>query len=371
MRTFSRLLAPVDSAVFMSRYWHRELLHIRRTRNNAYETLLPPSELGAYLASYSLHPTFIRVIVDGIDRTQRDWTRRVTGRGDAAVTVDPARLMSWFARGATIVVNGAGQALPRLIRLTAALEDELSTHVHANLYITPAGHGGLAPHVDDHDVMVLQLHGQKVWHVCEVNPANGDRQRIELEAGDLLYLPRHTMHEARAAVTSSIHLTLGFQPPQWHHVLGNFLNVESDKPVPPELVADQEALRNVLRDKMASALAMPTEELLAVRHSAATRILDVGSWFENAVNVGSLRPESRIIRRVGTRTATKSREQRLLITVGTETHILVEPLAVIAEALLSPSGGTIREKQGPCPDALGLQIAKDLIRIGALEIESL
>ena len=51
-----------------------------------------------------------------------------------------------------------------------------------NAYLTPAGAVGKPPHTDDHDVVVLQLWGSKLWHLGE--------EEVQLRAGDVMYLPQ-------------------------------------------------------------------------------------------------------------------------------------------------------------------------------------
>ena len=45
--------------------------------------------------------------------------------------------------------------------------------VGANVYLTPPGTQGFAPHFDDVDVFLLQLEGRKHWRLYE--PSEGDK----------------------------------------------------------------------------------------------------------------------------------------------------------------------------------------------------
>ena len=77
----------------------------------------------------------------------------------------------------------------------------------ANVYLTPPGTQGFAPHFDDVEVFILQLEGKKRWRVYEPTTAQGRLPRFSsgnftqeeiglpaldtvLEAGDMLYMPR-------------------------------------------------------------------------------------------------------------------------------------------------------------------------------------
>ena len=102
-------------------------------------------------------------------------------------------------------------------RVVAALERDLGCLVGTNSYLTPPGGAqGLAPHWDDVDVWVVQVEGRKHWTVYERRGENTDAVapsgdlargsrfvsgRVELEAvlspGDVLYIPRGTVHQAR------------------------------------------------------------------------------------------------------------------------------------------------------------------------------
>lgn len=111
--------------------------------------------------------------------------------------------------------------------ILATLEKFWQCACGCNVYVTPADSQGFAPHYDDIDAFVLQLEGAKRWRVYEpfaddqyprlssrnYTQEEVSRQRVlfdgTLEAGDVLYMPRGTIHQAECASgTHSIHATI-------------------------------------------------------------------------------------------------------------------------------------------------------------------
>ena len=99
----------------------------------------------------------------------------------------------------------------------------------AHVYVSPPGGAALANHTDETDVVVLQVSGAKDWTVCAPVPnvakhgtcATYDEaemsdldvcSRLTLWPGDLLVVPRRSVHSARARPDlGSTHLTLGLR----------------------------------------------------------------------------------------------------------------------------------------------------------------
>jgi len=119
-------------------------------------------------------------------------------------------------------------------RVLYLLECYFGGLVGSNCYITPAGSQGLAPHHDDVEVFVCQLEGSKRWRLYKpIDPlaegCSGDLDRhligqphieVVLEPGDLLYMPRGTIHEAMAQEELSSHLTISaMQGQNWGKLL--------------------------------------------------------------------------------------------------------------------------------------------------------
>ncbi|XP_038878779.1 uncharacterized protein LOC120070934 isoform X3 [Benincasa hispida] len=141
-----------------------------------------------------------------------------------------------FKEGYTIALRGMEfrcEKIAAIANTVACLFGQPS--VGANMYLTPPSSQGLARHYDDHCVFVCQLAGSKQWTVfspprtclprlydshefpscSEVeSPFTVGRQFL-LREGDVLYIPRGFLHEARTVNDgpdgSSLHLTFGIE----------------------------------------------------------------------------------------------------------------------------------------------------------------
>ena len=134
------------------------------------------------------------------------------------------RVASEFASGATIVLQALHLNHLPLALFCRELEARLGQPVQANAYYTPRAAQGLPVHHDTHDVMVLQVAGEKRWLVydpvlelplkhqrysAELGELGATVLDLTLTAGDTLYLPRGWLHEALTSQRDSLHLTIG------------------------------------------------------------------------------------------------------------------------------------------------------------------
>ncbi|MGY6501093.1 MAG: JmjC domain-containing protein [Acidimicrobiales bacterium] len=145
----------------------------------------------------------VRMVQDGavLDPARYCATRRIGGRVLDDV-IDPARLADRYSEGATVVLQSLHRTWPAVGRFAAALEAAISHPVQVNAYLTPPGAAGLAPHADEHDVIVVQLHGTKRWTVEGLG-------ELVLQPGDRLYMPTGTCHSAASQSDASLHMTVG------------------------------------------------------------------------------------------------------------------------------------------------------------------
>ena len=108
--------------------------------------------------------------------------------------------------GCTVLLLDLEPVWPGVRDLAVRLSSELEEEVQVNAYLTPRQQAGLPRHADDHDVIVVQLHGRKHWRVFD----RSGEPVVETALGprDVLYVPRGWEHEVRAD-TFSLHLTIG------------------------------------------------------------------------------------------------------------------------------------------------------------------
>lgn len=155
-------------------------------------------------------------------------------REDGAV--DLPGLFHAFDRGATLVVSRFHELHPALMRFCRGLEQVFLHGVQANIYLTPPGAQGFRAHYDVHDVLVLQVAGEKRWRIWPGQPVpqptwrtpwpggiepDGEAETLTLRPGDSLYIPRGVMHDAAAQDGSepSLHVTIGLLDPSFATVL--------------------------------------------------------------------------------------------------------------------------------------------------------
>ena len=129
----------------------------------------------------------------------------------------------------------------------AAWRSSSCTGVQANAYLTPPGAQGFRVHYDTHDVLVLQVEGEKAWRVWPGQPLphptrrtpwqremtpEGEPAGLTLRPGEVLYLPRGTLHDARGqAGAASLHLTIGLLEPSWADAMRLLLDrLEATRP---------------------------------------------------------------------------------------------------------------------------------------------
>lgn len=216
------LLEPLAVTTFFDRVWGVRHHHVQRCRPGYFDRLVRgQSALDDLLEQFRPAPASVR-LVRGPEHRGSQLYRNADG------SLDLDRVRSDFADGYTIIVENIERYSRSMSTLTHALEVELNFPTHVNAYLTPPRSTGFLPHYDHHDVLVLQIHGSKSWHVYgdstvapqlmqqryEVDPAGlPTPSDLQLAAGDTLYLPRGRVHAAETASQPSVHLTVGIHVP--------------------------------------------------------------------------------------------------------------------------------------------------------------
>ena len=223
---YAWLIDPLPTAAFERDYYEQRLFHIRRTAPSYYAELLSVTDLDVVLGTHAAGHRDISLVRGDGDVPPREYA-------NDAGRIHPLEVARHFDAGATVVFNQLHKRVPALARLCAALGRRFSSRVQTNVYLTPPGAQGFAPHWDTHDVFVLQISGTKRWSIYDTPvrlPLRGQRfvpgtppgdvsDEFELGPGSAVYLPRGLMHSARSTGRASLHVTLGLTAFTWAEFL--------------------------------------------------------------------------------------------------------------------------------------------------------
>src|ERR1700743_7826 len=269
------LLAPLTVETFLTELWGQTHYHVSRSSPDYFDTLFGGSAsvdqlLGLFRPDLSL----VRLVRQN-DKKDPYHYRRSDG------VFDVPAMGRDFADGYTIVLESIHRYVRAIASLLHAIEVELNFATQINAYFTPPESQGFVPHYDEHDVLIMQLRGSKIWHLydgIDVAPRAALRHEpvatdalpsptdVRLEVGDVLYLPGGRVHAAEATSEVSVHLTVGVLAPTLLVLVTRALNSlsGSDAHVPPQLppryldAPDAQATLGVLVHDVVEALGQPS-----------------------------------------------------------------------------------------------------------------
>ncbi len=272
---------------FLAQTYHRSFAHFPGAADVA--GLFTWDDLNHIIATQRLEPPRLRLSADGGTVPLHRYAVPTTNR--RAVTwsrIQPAELHTQLKDGASLVLDAVEKIHPAVRDTAEGLERFLGTSVQANVYASWTERQGFGLHWDDHDVVVVQLHGSKRWRLYGATrqaptfrdvespeqPEGDPVADIVLAPGDILYLPRGWWHAVTADQgTASLHLTFGMVP----HTGADLML----------WVVDQLRATLSLRTDIPRFAALPEQSdfLAAVRHEVLDFLADprlIERWAESA-----------------------------------------------------------------------------------------
>jgi hypothetical protein len=213
----SEILGPLSGASFLHSYHKKTPIYLPLTSILTFLKEFNRTKLYGIITYRALGRRDLRVVRAGTTDTDRSI---FSSSGE----VIPTATLAAYADGCTVVVNNLQKYSSLIARIVRTFELSICQPIGANVYLTPPNTYGLAPHSDDHDVIVLQLEGCKNWEVfaphstlplrgqhvdVKAHELAGPETSLCLQPGDALYIPRGYIHCAQTNDTHSMHLTLG------------------------------------------------------------------------------------------------------------------------------------------------------------------
>ena len=224
---FSELLSqPLDT--FLTKTLGRDLLHVPGDPSRFAE-LFGWEVLNHILMTQRLETARVHVVRDGGVIPHAKFSEPVPllfpNGGPRRLRTD--LIAEHLGNGDTLIFDSVEEVHLPLREFAQSLERMLRGFVQINVYVSAGTSHGFTMHWDDHEIFVLQIAGRKNWRVygptLEVpileiadQPKPEGREPVfdkNIQAGDMLYLPRGWWHEARAIGEPTIHLSVSCRQP--------------------------------------------------------------------------------------------------------------------------------------------------------------
>lgn len=228
--------------------------------------------LNRLLASDVLEYPRIRLVKEGepFSRAFCGFMRyRQAANGASIKTLNATLLARLLGEGCTLVIDRCQGFFPGVQDHVEALGEFFRCPVSASLYVSWGGRSGFGLHNDNHDVMALQIHGQKRWEIypdaprstasksfSKPAPAGDPSERYALCPGEFLYVPRGVWHSVYSEPEPSLHVSFTIFRPRYADLASTILNAVAHSQLMSESIPlNNERLRlDVFEQVMRSAL---------------------------------------------------------------------------------------------------------------------
>jgi ribosomal protein L16 Arg81 hydroxylase len=264
------LLHPLSVDTFLATHWEKSFLWVPRGVERYYAGLLTDQNLEDLISSPDARYPAVRLAKAGVYYSPQTYCDDVkVGHVTFSGVPNLKKLSAEYAKGATLALTSLDRSWRPLSDLCIRLEEQLDHGVNTNVYLTAGRTSGFPPHYDTHDILVLQIAGQKLWRIYEPTISLPDPTQpcdpkgytpgpllaqVQLSAGDLLYLPRGFGHAASTLKSHSAHVTIGVRVYTWGWLLKEWdpsgpQREELRKSLPPGFASRAE-LRPALKEHL-------------------------------------------------------------------------------------------------------------------------
>ncbi|NET39753.1 MAG: cupin, partial [Cyanothece sp. SIO1E1] len=149
MSTFSKILKPYSRKEFLQQFWGQKGILLSAQGQRQFTHLFTWETLNDLLNFHEFDYPTLRLALDGkvLDRVDND------------------NLLQHCRDGATLIIDRVHKLVPEITHFVANIRAEIGHPVQTNMYCSWPGRQGFKCHYDTHEVFILQVDGQKEWHI--------------------------------------------------------------------------------------------------------------------------------------------------------------------------------------------------------------
>jgi hypothetical protein len=249
MHSLDDLLQPISPEHFLGEYVGRKPLHIPASGDGAKAASLTWPDFNRLLGQGSLWTSaHLRLMRNYVAVPPDQYCHPVATPQGEVLRPWPQKVEVFLSAGASLIANDVLSIHEPLMRIGETLSRTFAASIGANIYCSFRGVQAFGTHFDNHDVIVIQTGGTKVWNLYASRADNPIEnfpdddatrrwfeqtrgalmQQVTMQPGDVLYLPRGWYHDALATDGPSLHVTFAITPLHGRTLL-SLLNLEAMK----------------------------------------------------------------------------------------------------------------------------------------------
>lgn len=249
MHSLDDLLHPVSPEQFRAEYVGRKPLHIPAAGDDRKSGVLTWDDFNRLLGQGSLWSAdHLRLMRNYVAVPPDQYCHPVATPHGEVLRPWAQKVEVFLSAGASLIANDVLTMHAPLMQIGEVLSRTFAASIGANIYCSFEGVQAFGTHFDNHDVIVIQTGGTKVWNLYESRADNPIEnfpddaetrrwfertrgslmQKVTMQPGDVLYLPRGWYHDALATDGPSLHVTFAITPLHGRALLA-LLNIEAMK----------------------------------------------------------------------------------------------------------------------------------------------
>jgi|CXWL01.1.fsa_nt_gi hypothetical protein len=231
MRAIETAIESIGREAFHADFWDKAVAHFPGGPEQAAEARDLLNTISSFLDRTDIRYPSLRLVKDGKEIPLENYTRELRlGPHVSHDWIVNELVFHHYLQGGTIVLQMLQNSLPSYGRIANHLEQYFGANIHVSCFITPPNAQGFTAHYDTYSFFAVQIVGKKVWSLYNSTlhlPIRDDREHdeswhlvapeteLEMQTGDVLYVPRGKYHSAQTTSAASVHVSIGVFSPNW------------------------------------------------------------------------------------------------------------------------------------------------------------
>lgn len=228
---FQNLLQSISVDDFVSKYWDQSVFVLERHDESYFKDLMCLKDVDQFLSTRNVDGELVSLINNSGSKNSENF---ITPDG----RINLNKIYAYYEEGYSLKRSRMHLDWEPVKKLCKNLREAFSHNVKANMVLTPKNSSAFKTCTETHDVIILQLEGEKCWELFDspietpmlnspelILEKNDLRslKNVTLKAGDLMYIPRGVARNSFTLNRSSLHLEIGIYPIQMIDLLKDSL----------------------------------------------------------------------------------------------------------------------------------------------------